>query len=125
MSRLLTTLLLYRNGYMVGKYISLESKIAKNKNAYYDALEKSQTGWGEGKENPVPFIEYLLGTICMMLIRASAAAKKKRYKDYRRKYQNIVVVDEGYSLSIEEQLRDIFGGGSASEFLSPEFRNKK
>ena len=63
MSRLLTTLLLYRNGYMVGKYISLESKIAKNKNAYYDALEKAQAGWNEGTEDVVPFIKYLLGTI--------------------------------------------------------------
>ena len=63
MSRLLTTLLLYRNGYMLGKYISLESKIVKNKNAYYDTLEKSQAGCNEGKENPVPFIKYLLGTI--------------------------------------------------------------
>ena len=54
---------LNRNGYMVGKYISLESKIAKNKNAYYDALEKAQAGWDEGKEDVVPFIKYLLGTI--------------------------------------------------------------
>ena len=44
MSRLLTTLLLYRCGYVVGKYISLESKIAKNKNLYYDALETCQCG---------------------------------------------------------------------------------
>lgn len=63
MSRLLTTLLLYRNGFMVGKYISLESKIAKNKNAYYAALEKAQVGWNEGKEDVIPFIKYLLGTI--------------------------------------------------------------
>ena len=63
MSRLLTTLLLYRNGFMVGKYISLESKIAKNKNAYYAALEKAQVGWDEGKEDVIPFIKYLLGTI--------------------------------------------------------------
>ena len=48
---------------MVGKYISLESKIAENKNAYYDALEKAQVGWDEGQEDPVPFIKYLLGTI--------------------------------------------------------------
>ena len=41
MSRLLTTLLLYRSGYMVGKYISLESKIVRNKQLYYDALEKA------------------------------------------------------------------------------------
>lgn len=63
MSRLLTTLLLYRNGYYVGKYISLEAKIAKNKDLYYEALRASQIGWHEGKEVPVPFIKYLLRTI--------------------------------------------------------------
>lgn len=63
MSRLLTTLLLYRCGFYVGKYISLEAKIAKNKDLYYDALHLSQHGWHEGTEDPVPFIKYLLGTI--------------------------------------------------------------
>ena len=63
MSRLLTTLLLYRNRFYVGKYISLEAKIAKNKDLYYDALSASQDGWHEGKDDPVPFIKYLLGTI--------------------------------------------------------------
>ena len=63
MSRLLTTLLLYRNGFYVGKYISLEAKIAKNKDLYYDALAQAQTGWHEGIEDVVPFIKYLLGTI--------------------------------------------------------------
>lgn len=63
MSRLLTTLLLYRNGFYVGRYISLEAKIAKNKDLYYDALAKSQTGWHENREDAVPFIKYILGTI--------------------------------------------------------------
>lgn len=63
MSRLLTTLLLYRNGFYVGKYISLEAKIAKNKDLYYDALGQAQAGWHEGTEDAVPFIKYLLGTI--------------------------------------------------------------
>lgn len=63
MSRLLTTLLLYRSGFYVGKYISLEAKIAKNKDLYYEALRHSQDGWHEGKEDVVPFIKYLLGTI--------------------------------------------------------------
>lgn len=63
MSRLLTTLLLYQNGFYVGRYISLEAKIAKNKDLYYDALARSQTGWHEGTEDAVPFIKYLLGTI--------------------------------------------------------------
>lgn len=63
MSRLLTTLLLYRNNFYVGKYISLEAKIAKNKDLYYDALGQAQIGWQEGAEDAVPFIKYLLGTI--------------------------------------------------------------
>ena len=63
MSRLLTTLLLYRSGYYVGKYISLEAKIAKHKDLYYTALGQAQIGWHEGKEDAVPFIKYLLGTI--------------------------------------------------------------
>ncbi len=62
-SRLLTTLLLYRNGFYVGKYISLEAKIAKNKDLYYDALGQAQNGWHEGTEDAVPFIKYLLGTV--------------------------------------------------------------
>lgn len=63
MSRLLTTLLLYRSGFYVGKYISLEAKIAQNKDLYYEALGQAQIGWHEGTEDVVPFIKYLLGTI--------------------------------------------------------------
>ena len=63
MSRLLTTLLLYRSGFYVGKYISLEAKIAKNKDLYYSALAASQDGWHNGKDDSLPFIKYLLGTI--------------------------------------------------------------
>lgn len=62
-SRLLTTLLLYRSGFYVGRYISLEAKISDNKDLYYEALGKAQYGWHEGKEDADPFIKYLLGTI--------------------------------------------------------------
>ena len=63
MSRLLTTLLLYRSGYYIGKYISLEAKIAASKEDYYAALSKSQSGWITGHDDPLPFVKYLLGTI--------------------------------------------------------------
>ncbi len=63
MSRLLTTLLLYRAGYEVGKYISLEAKIAGSKDGYYAALEVSQIGWHEQQDDPTAFVKYLLGTI--------------------------------------------------------------
>ena len=63
MSRLLTTLLLYRSGFYVGKYISLEAKVAQNKDLYYEALAAAQIGWHEGKEDAIPFVKYILGTI--------------------------------------------------------------
>lgn len=63
MSRLLTTLLLYRSGFYLGKYISLEAKIAKNKDLYYSALNQSQDGWHEGCEDALPFIKYFLGIV--------------------------------------------------------------
>ncbi len=62
-SRLLTTLLLYRSGFYVGKYISLEAKIAKYKDLYYDALAASHVGWHEGQNDPIPFVKYLLRMI--------------------------------------------------------------
>ncbi|MBR1532435.1 MAG: Fic family protein [Eubacterium sp.] len=75
MSRLLTTLLLYRSGFYVGKYISLEAKIAKNKDLYYDVLGQAQIGWHEGNEDKVPFIKYLLGTIL------------SAYKDFEERFE--------------------------------------
>ena len=62
-SRLLTTLLLYQSGFLVGKFISLEDKIAKTKNEYYNTLEIAQEGWHEGKENVDAFIKYFLGIV--------------------------------------------------------------
>ena len=63
MSRLLTALLLYRSGYVVGKYISIESKIANNKDLYYKALEDCQSGWYENDEDVTPFVKYMLRII--------------------------------------------------------------
>ena len=63
LSRLLTTLLLYKNGFYVGRYISLESLIARDKAAYYEALNKAGVNWHDGNEDIVPFIKYLLGII--------------------------------------------------------------
>lgn len=68
MSRLLTTLLLYRSGYAIGKYISLEAKIANIKDLYYEALAESQNGWHEEKDNPLPFVKYILSIIDMAYI---------------------------------------------------------
>ncbi|PKL10733.1 MAG: cell filamentation protein Fic [Spirochaetae bacterium HGW-Spirochaetae-8] len=63
LSRLLTTLLLYQSGFMVGKYISIEQKIDKTKDTYYDVLEKVSSGWHEGKNDYTSFIKYFLGIV--------------------------------------------------------------
>ncbi len=63
MSRLLTLLMLYRAGFMVGKYISIEIIIEKSKESYYEALEESSVGWHDGKNNYAPFVLYMLGVI--------------------------------------------------------------
>ena len=63
MSRLLTLLLLYRAGYIVGKYISIEKLIADSKESYYEALQDSSAGWHEGENDYTYFTRYLLGVI--------------------------------------------------------------
>ena len=63
MSRLLTLLLLYKSGYNVGKYISIEKQIEKTKDLYYDALEASDANWHEKKNDPIPFLHYMLSVI--------------------------------------------------------------
>lgn len=77
MSRLLTTLLLYRNDFFVAKYISLEAKIAKNKDLYYDSLNRCGEGWHTNAEDVIPFIKYFLGIVL------------SAYKDFEIRYEII------------------------------------
>ncbi len=63
MSRLLTTLLLYKSGFVIGRYISLEKKIEITKDEYYVALQESSQNWHEEKNDDTSFIKYILGTI--------------------------------------------------------------
>ena len=63
MSRLLTTLLLYKSGFVIGRYISLEKKIEITKDEYYVALQESSQNWHEEKNDDTAFIKYILGTI--------------------------------------------------------------
>ena len=51
MSRLLSLLLYYKAGYIVGKYVSMEMLIEKTKETYYEALQASSTGWLENLKN--------------------------------------------------------------------------
>lgn len=92
LSRLLTTLLLYKNGFYVGRYISLESLIAKDKAAYYEALNKAGINWQNGNEDVVPFIKYLL-----KIVLASYKAFDNRFSIVENKLSAIEMVRKAVS----------------------------
>ena len=91
MSRLLTLLILYRSGYIVGKYVSLEKLIADNKESYYDALQDSDAGWHEEENDYLPFARYMLGVIIAA------------YKDFADRVE--ILITKG--LSKPERVREI------------------
>lgn len=63
MSRLLTLLLLYQSGFIVGKYISIEKIIEESKETYYEALQDSSNGWHENENDYKSFVNYMLGVM--------------------------------------------------------------
>ena len=91
MSRLLTLLLLYRSGYMVGKYISIEKLIENSKETYYEALQSSSQGWHEEENDYSHFVKYMLGVILSAYREFSERAK-------------VLTIDK---LSKPEQIREI------------------
>ena len=90
MSRLLTLLLLYRVGYIVGKYISIEKMIEQTKETYYEALQNSSTYWHEDNNDYIPFVQYTLGVVVaayrefssrVKLIATSNMSKPERIRE--------------------------------------------
>lgn len=90
MSRLLTLLLLYRSGYIVGKYVSIEKLIEISKDTYYEALQESSVNWHEGENSYEPFVKYMLGVIVnayrefssrVKLLTTSDLSKPERVKE--------------------------------------------
>lgn len=94
MSRLLTLLLLYRSGYIVGKYISIEKMIEQSKETYYDMLQESSADWHDGSNTYLPFVTYSLGVI--------VAA----YREFSSRVQALAASD----LSKPERIREIIKG---------------
>lgn len=62
-SRLLTLLALYQEGYVVGKYVSLERIVEGSKETYYESLNKSSQKWHEAGHDVLPWFNYFLGTV--------------------------------------------------------------
>lgn len=94
MSRLLTLLLLYRAGYAVGRYISIERLIETSKETYYEALQESSAGWHEEANDYAPFARYMLGVV--------AAA----YREFNDRAQLLTAPE----LSKPDRVREIIKG---------------
>lgn len=92
MSRLLTLLLLYRSGYIVGKYISIEMLIEKTKETYYEALKESSIGWHDNKNDYLPFVSYYLGIII------------KAYQEFQDRVEHF----HGKTMSKSNRIRQVF-----------------
>ncbi len=64
-SRLLSLLLLYKNGFDAGKYVSFEEQINNNKGFYYETLKESSTAWDTNENSYIPFMQNFLSTLYM------------------------------------------------------------
>ena len=93
MSRLLTLLLLYRAGYIVGMYISIEKLIEQSKETYYETLQESSLHWHEEENDDAPFVRYMLGVIVaayhdfsskVQLLATSGMSKPERVREIVR-----------------------------------------
>ena len=91
MSRLLTLLLLYQSGYLVGKYISIEMLIEKTKDTYYEALQASSVGWHNNSNDYTQFVKYYLAVVL------------KAYREFDKRMKYVV----GQKLSKSERIKKL------------------
>lgn len=105
MSRLLTLLLLYRAGYIVGKYISIEKMIEQSKETYYEALQSSSVNWHEDKNDYIPFVQYTLGVV--------VAA----YREFSSRVKLLATSNLSKPERIREIIKDTLGKITKSEII--------
>ena len=106
MSRLLTLLLLYRSGYLVGKYISIEKLISDTKETYYESLQASSYNWHEGTNDYAPFVTYMLGIL--------AAA----YRDFESRIELLTTKGLSKPDRVREIIRNHLGKITKSEIIA-------
>lgn len=61
LARLLTTLLFYKAGFTVPRYVGVERLVENTKASYYESLRASSEAWHEGRHSLIPWWEYFLG----------------------------------------------------------------
>lgn len=105
MSRLLTLLLLYRAGYIVGKYISIEKVIETSKDTYYEALQSSSQGWHEEENDYSHFVRYMLGVVL------------SAYREFSSRVRVLTTSGMSKPDRIRELIKDTLGKITKTEIL--------
>ena len=105
MSRLLTLLLLYRAGYIVGKYISIEKVIEESKATYYEALQNSSYCWHEEENDYSHFVRYMLGVIL------------SAYRDFSSRVRVLTTSGLSKPERIQEIIKDTLGKITKAEII--------
>lgn len=105
MSRLLTLLLLYQSGFIVGKYISIEKIIEESKETYYEALQDSSNGWHENENDYKPFVNYMLGVIV------------SAYKEFESRVKLLTNPNLSKSDRVREMIKEHIGTITKTELM--------
>lgn len=106
MSRLLTLLLLYQSGFIVGKYISIEKIIEESKETYYEALQDSSINWHENENDYKPFVNYMLGVIV------------KAYKEFESRVKLLTAPNLSKAARVREIIKNHIGTITKSELMA-------
>ena len=106
MSRLLTLLLFYKAGYIVGKYVSMEMLIEKTKETYYEALQASSTGWHENQNAYEPFVKYYLGIILKAYNEFESRVEHLKYRTLSKPERIKVIIDNKVGKITKKEIMD-------------------
>lgn len=127
MSRLITLLLLYQSGFIVGKYISIEKIIEESKETYYEVLQDSSINWHENQNDYKPFVNYMLGVIInayrefetrVKLVTDSDLSKPDRIREIMKNHIGMITKSELIAMNpdisdttIQRTLADLLKNG--------------
>lgn len=107
MSRLLTLLLFYKAGYIVGKYISMEMLIEKTKETYYEALQESSSGWHENENSYEPFVKYYLGITLKAYNEFESRVEHLRYGNLSKPDRIRAVIDNKIGKITKKEIMEL------------------
>ena len=97
-------LMLYKSGYIVGKYISIKHLIEKTKTSYYECLQESSLNWHEEENNYIPFVQYTLGVVAA-------------YRDFSDRVKTLVTSGLSKPERVAELIKNTYGEITKSQIM--------